>query len=98
MILMFSLMQDMVIEAHMEVVGKVMIDGILEVIEAIMVNSMMTQVEIVSGHEVHLADHIVINLHYEAVRIENPSMMTLIKKMHPLQVCRYTYVKIPYYI
>lgn len=89
---MFSL-QDMAIEAHMEVVGKVMIDGILEVIEAIMANSMMTQVEIASGHEVHLADHIVINLHYvQAVRIENPSLMTLFKKMLPLQVCRYTYI------
>lgn len=89
----------MVIEAHMELVGKVMIDGILEVIEAIMANSMMTQVEIVSGHEVHLADHILINLQYvEVVRIENPSMMTLFKKMLPLQVCRYTCIKIPYYV
>lgn len=82
----------------MEVVDKVMIDGILEVIEAIMANSMTTQVEIVIGHEVHLADHIVINLHcVEPVRIENLSKMILIKKMRLLQVCRYGIVYIDIY-
>lgn len=72
----------------MELVGKVTIDGILEVIEAITANSMMTQVEIVIGREVRLADRTVINLHFgEAVQTENPFRMTLITKMHLLQVC-----------
>jgi len=80
--------QDTAIEAHMEVAGKVTIDGILEVIGAIMANSMMTQVEIVIGREVHLADRTLINLHFgEVVQTGNPFMMTLIKKMPLLQVC-----------
>lgn len=70
----------------MEVVGKVMIDGILEVIEAIMANS--TTMEIAIGREVHLAERTVINLHFgEAVQTENLFRMILLTKMPLLQVC-----------
>jgi len=57
---------DTAIEAHKEVVGKVTIDGILEVIEAITANSTTTQVEIVIGREVRLAERTLrgINLHF----------------------------------
>jgi len=80
--------QDTMREAHKEVVGKVTIDGILEVIEAITANSTMTQVEIVIGHEVRLADRTVINLHFgELVQTGNPFKMSSIIKMLLLQVC-----------
>jgi len=80
--------QDTMREAHMEVVGKVTIDGILEVIEAITANSTMTQVEIVIGHEVRRADRTLINLHFgEVVQTGNPFKMSSIIKMLLLQVC-----------
>jgi hypothetical protein len=75
----------------MEVVGKVTIDGILEVIEAITANSTMTQVEIVIGHEVRLAERTLINLHFGelVVQTENLFKRTFIRRMHLLQVCLY---------
>jgi len=73
----------------MEVVGKATTDGILEVIEAITANSTMTQVEIVIGHEVRLADRTLINLHFGEVEVQtgNPFKMSSIIKMLLLQVC-----------
>lgn len=91
----FNKQDTAVIEAHMEVTGKVMIDGMtdLEVIEATMANSMKIQVVIVIGHEVRLVEHIVINLQFEepVVPSENLSTMILIRKMHLLQVPKYTH-------
>ncbi|RLU20933.1 hypothetical protein DMN91_007547 [Ooceraea biroi] len=65
--------------------GKVTIDGILGVIEAITANSM--KMEIVIGHEVHLADRIVTNLQFAeaVVQIENLIMRSFIRKMLLLQ-------------